>query len=112
MSVKIWGGKNRFYCEKNNRNEHEQGKEQAPDIGYEAEVILFDDLDGGEFGLDEIIGLFAAVDRHGHHREQEHAKHESDQEFLQYVPVQFLHEVAKSTGFFRNGPGGPVIVLF
>ena len=55
------------------------------------EIVLSDDLRSAETRFHKIICLLTAIHSYGHHHKQDHAKEESHQEFLQYVPVDRFH---------------------
>jgi hypothetical protein len=56
-----------------------------------SDVILIEQLTRGETGLNKIVCLLTNIHRNGYDGKQQHAEKKSDQELLEYVPVQFLH---------------------
>ena len=76
---------------KYNGNKNKQRKKQAPDKGYETEVILPDDIVNTKTGFYKIICLLTGINRYGDYHEKQHAKHKCYEEIFQYVPVYFSH---------------------
>jgi hypothetical protein len=62
------------------------------------EIILPDDLHGGQARFHKIIRLFTDINHNSDKSEQYNGKEESGKEFFKYVPVEFLDHAVKVMG--------------
>ena len=58
---------------------------------HKAIIIIGDDAPGAEVRPVEVFRLLADIHHHGDDGEEKDGEEKSGKEFLQYVPIEFLH---------------------